>query len=108
MDLHILYIIFGIVSPQLPQAANPSKHTVYLHIEPKLNSILDIRKPLFSGYIYYIVARRPLLTALSSADPYIFYSYLITQPVGSCLHKKFINKVLSLVMATRIIYRAAR
>jgi hypothetical protein len=54
------------------------------------------------------VARRPLLTALSSADPYIFYSYLITQPVGSCLHKKFINKVLSLVMATRIIYRAAR
>jgi hypothetical protein len=42
MDLHILYIIFGIVSPQLPQAANPSKHTVYLHIEPKLNSILDL------------------------------------------------------------------
>jgi hypothetical protein len=54
------------------------------------------------------VARRPLLTALSSADPYIFYSYLVTQPVGSCLHKKFINKVLSLVMATRIIYQAAR
>ncbi len=55
MDLHILYIIFGIVSPQLPQAANPSKHTVYLHIEPKLNSILDICKRLFSAYIYYIL-----------------------------------------------------
>jgi hypothetical protein len=52
MDLHILYIIFGIVSPQLPQAANPSKHTVYLHIKPKLNSILDINL-WFSTYTYY-------------------------------------------------------
>jgi hypothetical protein len=40
--------------------------------------------------------------------PIYFYSYLVTQPVGSCLRKKFINKGLSLVMAMCIIYRAAR
>ncbi len=35
--------------------------------------------------------------------PIYFYSYSVTQPVGSCLRKKFINKVLSLVMAMCII-----
>ncbi len=36
---------------------------------------------------------------LSALPTHIFYSYLITKPVGSCLHKKLNNKLVSTVMA---------
>ncbi len=36
---------------------------------------------------------------LSALPTHIFYSYLIMKPVGSCLHKKWNNKLVSTVMA---------